>query len=53
MAERNLDFKTSSYVSDYIRSNGEFVKSYLSEKLPRVGFTDWEGTYLIWLDFPA
>ena len=40
-------------VSDYIRFNGEFVKSYLSEKLPRVGFTDWEGTYLIWLDFSA
>lgn len=35
----------------YVRSNIEFVKAYVEEKLPGVTMTEHEGTYLVWLDF--
>lgn len=35
----------------YIRSNIDFVKSYVKEHLPGVNVIDGEGTYLLWLDF--
>ncbi len=35
----------------YVADNIEFIKQYISEKLPNVTMTDTEGTYLVWLDF--
>ena len=35
----------------YVADNIEFIRQYVSEKLPNVTMTDTEGTYLVWLDF--
>ncbi len=35
----------------YVHSNYEFLASFLKERLPSVGLTPLEGTYLAWLDF--
>lgn len=35
----------------YIEGNIRFVKEYLSREIPQIGFTEPEGTYLLWLDF--
>lgn len=40
-------------VLEYIKSNAEYVKQYLNEKLPQIKMTELEGTYLVWLDFRA
>ncbi len=40
-----------SAVLKYIKGNADYVKAFLSEKLPKVKMTELEGTYLIWLDF--
>lgn len=37
----------------YLQENVQFVKTYLSEKLPSVHVMCPEGTYLMWLDFSA
>ena len=37
----------------YLAENIEFVREYIAVNLPRVGFTEPEGTYLVWLDFSA
>lgn len=42
-----------SAVIKYIKSNEEFAREYLNEKLPKVKMSGLEGTYLIWLDFKA
>ncbi len=33
-----------------IKSNYEFLKSYIDENMPAVKYFDLEGTYLVWLD---
>lgn len=38
-------------VRSYILSNGAYVRSFLEDRLWRVKFGNWEGTYLLWLDF--
>lgn len=38
-------------VLNYIRRNAEYVKQFLSWRLPKVRMTELEGTYLVWLDF--
>lgn len=38
-------------VCAYIRENEAYVRAFLQDRLPRVRLMDWEGTYLIWLDF--
>ena len=40
-----------SAVCEYIRSNLEFLKSYLRENFPEIKVIEPEGTYLVWLDF--
>lgn len=35
----------------YLRGNLNFLRSFLSEHLPRVRLVEPEGTYLVWLDF--
>lgn len=42
-----------SAVLKYIKGNADYVKAFLSEKLPKVKMTELEGTYLVWLDFRA
>ena len=37
----------------HLRSNIEFVRTYLAEKLPEVRLIEPEGTFLLWLDFSA
>ena len=37
----------------YIASNIRFTKEYLKTHLPQIGFTEPEGTYLVWLDFSS
>lgn len=36
---------------EYLQGNIEFVRSYLSEKIPQIKLIEPEGTYLLWLDF--
>lgn len=38
-------------VMEYIRANIDFMKRYLSEKIPKIKMSEPEGTYLVWLDF--
>lgn len=40
-----------SEVKKYIRSNIEYTKKYIEEKLPGIEMFVPEGTYLVWLDF--
>jgi cystathionine beta-lyase len=35
----------------HLRSNIDFLKTYLAENLPQVTLVEPEGTYLVWLDF--
>jgi cystathionine beta-lyase len=37
----------------YLEGNVQFTRSYLKERLPKIDFTETEGTYLMWLDFRA
>jgi cystathionine beta-lyase len=37
----------------YIRDNYLFLKDFCARRLPRLGVTELEGTYLAWLDFSA
>ncbi len=37
----------------HLRSNIDFVRSYLKDKLPLVRLIEPEGTFLLWLDFSA
>ncbi len=39
-----------SELLSYLRGNIDYVRSFLSEKLPGIKMTEPEGTYLIWLD---
>ena len=36
---------------DYLEGNIDYVRNFIKEKLPKVKFTEPEGTYLVWLDF--
>ncbi len=36
---------------EYLQGNIEFVRSFLSEKIPQIKLIEPEGTYLVWLDF--
>lgn len=38
---------------EYLRQNIDFVRSFLSQKLPQVRLIEPEGTFLLWLDFSA
>lgn len=38
-------------VFNYIKSNVEFIKSYVETNLPNVRMINHEATYLVWLDF--
>ena len=40
-------------LKNHLRSNIEFVRTYLAEKLPNVRLIEPEGTFLLWLDFSA
>ncbi len=35
----------------YLKGNLDLLRSFLSEKLPRIRMVEPEGTYLVWLDF--
>jgi cystathionine beta-lyase len=35
----------------YIAANADFVRDYLSERLPQIKMADSQGLYLLWLDF--
>ncbi len=35
---------------EYLRGNGEIVRAFMAEKLPKVQVTTHEGTFLMWLD---
>ena len=35
----------------YLRGNFEFMKGFLTEKIPQIKIIEPEGTYLVWLDF--
>lgn len=37
-------------LKDYLAQNLNFVRSFLSEKLPQIKLVEPQGTYLIWLD---
>lgn len=38
-------------VLEYVRENRDYAVAFLREKLPMIGCTPQEGTYLMWLDF--
>ncbi|MGM0396023.1 MAG: MalY/PatB family protein [Bacillota bacterium] len=38
---------------EYLQGNVEFTREYLKKRLPKINFTDTEGTYLMWIDFRA
>ena len=38
-------------MKSYVQANIEFTKQYVEENLPGVKMIDYEGTYLVWLDF--
>jgi cystathionine beta-lyase len=40
-------------LKNHLRSNIEFVRTYLAEKLPNVRLIEPEGTFLLWLDFSS
>lgn len=40
-------------VCTYICANEAYVREFVKDRLPKVRFGEWEGTYLIWLDFRA
>ncbi len=40
-------------LKNHLRSNIEFVRNYLVERLPNVRLIEPEGTFLLWLDFSA
>lgn len=40
-------------LKEYLRQNIDFVRSFLSQKLPQVRLIEPEGTFLLWLDFSA
>ena len=42
-----------SGMMDYVRGNRDFVLGFVQERLPEIGVTDPEGTYLLWLDCRA
>jgi cystathionine beta-lyase len=35
----------------YLKGNLEFLKKFISERLPEIKVVEPEGTYLVWLDF--
>lgn len=35
----------------YLRSNLDFLRGFLNERLPQIHLVEPEGTYLVWLDF--
>jgi len=37
----------------YLKGNFDYLKSFLSENLPKIKVSEMEGTYLAWLDFRA
>lgn len=37
----------------YLRANLDFVREFLSEKLPQIRLAEPEGTYFAWIDFSA
>jgi len=36
---------------DYLKGNVDFVRDFVSQKIPKIKLTEPEGTYLLWLDF--
>ena len=40
-------------LKNHLRSNIEFVRNYLAERLPNVRLIEPEGTFLLWLDFSS
>ena len=40
-------------LKNHLRSNIEFVRTYLAERLPNVRLIEPEGTFLLWLDFSS
>lgn len=40
-------------VIKYIKSNADYARQFIEERLPKVKMTELEGTYLVWLDFRA
>lgn len=37
----------------YVRANIDFAREFVKTQMPKVRFTEPEGTYLLWLDFSA
>ncbi|MDR2353843.1 MAG: pyridoxal phosphate-dependent aminotransferase [Deltaproteobacteria bacterium] len=35
----------------YLERNLDFARKFIKERLPRIGFVEPQGTYLLWLDF--
>ncbi|GHV04757.1 cystathionine beta-lyase [Clostridia bacterium] len=40
-------------LTEYLAENINFARQFLAERLPKIGFIDTKGTYLVWLDFRA
>jgi cystathionine beta-lyase len=38
---------------DYLQGNIDFVRDFITQKLPKIKLMEPEGTYLLWLDFKA
>lgn len=38
-------------VKEYLWDNAQFVREYLQTQLPQISMGDFQGTYLLWLDF--
>ena len=38
---------------EHLKSNINFVRAYLKEKLPKARLIEPEGTFLLWIDFSA
>lgn len=40
-------------MKQYVKSNIDFLHTWMAEHLPQIKVTKTEGTYLVWMDFRA
>lgn len=40
-------------LKEYLEGNLDFIRSFLTERLPQIRLVEPQGTYLVWLDFQA
>ena len=44
---------SSASLLEYLQGNLDYLKAFIEERIPQIGVTDHQGTYLLWLDCRA